>query len=121
MRKKLSLNKRKLDNRVYIVTETDDVLDILNEFPKADKDVMLQAFDSNEGLDSSVIFSTDNNIYGFIYKFAKEGDTGLVAAFSRDKKKLADKAKSSFENIHPEASEKLYKKVLELEDVNNVK
>jgi len=115
---KLKLSKRKLDNRVHILLETDDVLDIMNELPKDDRTNILKAFDVNPDLDSSVIFSMDNEIYGFIYKFGKEGDSGLVAAFSKNKQKLADKAKSSFKNLHPEASDKLYIGVLALEDFN---
>jgi len=89
--KKLNLDTEK----VYLESDNDGVFDFIASMEDSMKKTVYEALGSNPDNDiniSFILYSEKKNnipVYGFIHKFAKEGDSGLIYALSLDQYQLA--------------------------------
>ena len=69
---------------IAILTNDDDIIDLINSFPKAKKETLLKSI-SKFGIEVHTVIRDSSNRWWLLSKLAVEGDSGLVAVCGLNK------------------------------------
>jgi hypothetical protein len=98
------IHREDREGKVLLMTENDEVFDYINKMDEGVRKEIFKTFDEDMDKDGIAVFKSDEGLYGYIYKFAMEGDTGLILALSDTLEVLQDFAYDSFLNINEESA-----------------
>jgi hypothetical protein len=88
------------DGHIFLETDNDAVLDFISTLEDEVRGYIYQGLDQYPENDTNINFKIQAKkgcVYGFIHKFCKKDDSGLIYALSKDYRELAEFANEKFE------------------------
>jgi hypothetical protein len=105
------------NNEIFSEIENDRVLDFIAMFSPKQSSQILKALEIEGGLNIAFKLDDESKVfYGFIHKFNKKNDTGLILIMANNTDSLSKYVKKSF---HAIISEPICKQILTLNNENN--